>query len=156
MKLTSVLLYRRELRMVIQTVTVVLPKTRMTTTMTTRMMTRMMTTMTTKMTTRMATTMTTRMMTTITTKMTTRMATTMTTKMTTRMRTKMTTRMATTMTTKMTTTTTRMVNLATECSSVHLEINVKTTINHIASSLTLVFINFWFSCIMHRGQGHHK
>ena len=123
-KLTSVLLYRRELRMMIQTVTVVLPKTRMTTTVTT--------------------TMTTRMMTTITTKMTTRMAT------------KMTTRMMTTITTKMTTTTTRMVNLATECSSVHLEINVKTTISHIASSLTLVFINFWFLYIMHRGQGHHK
>ena len=144
MKLTSVLLYRRELRMMIQTVTVVLPKTRMTTTVTATMTTRMMTTITTKMTTRMATKMTTRMMTTITTKMTTRM------------RTKMTTRMATSMTTKMTTTTTRMVNLATECSSVHLEINVKTTISHIASSLTLVFINFWFLYIMHRGQGHHK
>ena len=55
--------------------------------------------------------------------------------------------------TRMTTTTTRRVYFLTECSAVHLEINIKPTINPVASSLTLVFTKIcWVHSVLERSM----
>ena len=55
--------------------------------------------------------------------------------------------------TKMMTTMTRRVYFLTECSAVHLEINIKPTINPVASSLTLVFTKIcWVHSVLKRSM----